>query len=138
MRASVHCPTIEHFLKKGMRSSYVARTHGISDSTVRNVSAALKKYGSSSERLKTELPRTVNTRRIRRMIKRRNDRLSLNKVAGELKIGGRTVQRIVKDALKLNSYKLVCGQYLSNASKANGVDKAKNSWPTSECGGSQT
>uniref|UniRef100_A0A8R1ECB6 Paired domain-containing protein n=1 Tax=Caenorhabditis japonica TaxID=281687 RepID=A0A8R1ECB6_CAEJA len=57
-----------------MRSSDVARTLGISDSTVSNVSAALKKYGSSSERPKTGRPRTVNTRRIRGVIKRRIDR----------------------------------------------------------------
>uniref|UniRef100_K7I8D3 Paired domain-containing protein n=2 Tax=Caenorhabditis japonica TaxID=281687 RepID=K7I8D3_CAEJA len=86
MRASVQCPTIEHLLKRGMRSSDVARTLGISDFTVRNVSAALKKYGSSSERPKTGRSRTVNTRRIRGVIKRRIGRnvgVSLNKVAGE-------------------------------------------------------
>uniref|UniRef100_A0A8R1EFV5 Tc1-like transposase DDE domain-containing protein n=1 Tax=Caenorhabditis japonica TaxID=281687 RepID=A0A8R1EFV5_CAEJA len=138
-----------------MRSSDVARTLGILDSTVRNVSAAFKKYGSSSERPKTGRPRTVNTRRIRGVIKRkidRNDGLSLNKVAGELKIGGRTVQRILKDDLKImirisqksefSSEKIIslsdelggalddgggvaCGQYLSDASKANRLDKAK-------------
>uniref|UniRef100_A0A8R1E9Y8 Uncharacterized protein n=1 Tax=Caenorhabditis japonica TaxID=281687 RepID=A0A8R1E9Y8_CAEJA len=108
MRTFVHHPTIEHLLKRGMRSSDVTRTLGSSDSTARNVSAALKK--------------------IRGVIKRRIDRhdgLSLNKVAGELKIGGKTVQRIVKDDLKLDSFKLSRGQYLSDASKANRLDKAK-------------
>uniref|UniRef100_A0A8R1HZ66 Paired domain-containing protein n=1 Tax=Caenorhabditis japonica TaxID=281687 RepID=A0A8R1HZ66_CAEJA len=111
-----------------MRSSDVARTLGISDSTVRNVSAALKKYGSSPERPKTGRPQTVNTCRMRGVIKRRIDRhdgLSLNKVPGELKIGGRTVQRIVKDDLQLDSYKLARGQYLSDAFKANRLEKAK-------------
>uniref|UniRef100_A0A8R1I991 Paired domain-containing protein n=1 Tax=Caenorhabditis japonica TaxID=281687 RepID=A0A8R1I991_CAEJA len=74
MRTSVHRPTIEHLLKRGMRSSDVARTLGISDSTVRNVSAALKKYASSFERPKTGRSRTVNTRRIRGVIKRRMSR----------------------------------------------------------------
>uniref|UniRef100_A0A8R1DJK8 HTH_7 domain-containing protein n=1 Tax=Caenorhabditis japonica TaxID=281687 RepID=A0A8R1DJK8_CAEJA len=119
MITSVHRPTIEHLLKRGMRSSDVTRTLRSSDSTVKNVSAALKKYGSSSERLITGRPQTVNTRRIWRVIKRRNDGLSLNKVAEELKIGKRTVQRIVKNDLKLDSYKLARGQYLSDASKAN-------------------
>uniref|UniRef100_A0A8R1EKK0 Transposase IS30-like HTH domain-containing protein n=1 Tax=Caenorhabditis japonica TaxID=281687 RepID=A0A8R1EKK0_CAEJA len=128
MRASVQRPTIEHLLKRGMRSSDVVRTLGISDSTVRNISAALKKYGSSSERSKTRRPQTVNTRRIRGVIKRRIDRidgLSLNNVAGDLKIGGRTAQRILKDDLKVDSYKLARGQYLSDTSKPNRIDKAK-------------
>uniref|UniRef100_A0A8R1I703 Transposase Tc1-like domain-containing protein n=1 Tax=Caenorhabditis japonica TaxID=281687 RepID=A0A8R1I703_CAEJA len=115
MRDSVHRPTIKHLLKRGMRSSDVSRTLGILDSTVRNVSVAqlFKKYGSSSERPKAGRPRTVNTRRIRGVIKRkinRNNGVSLNKVAEELKIGRRTVQRIVKDDFKLNSYKLAHGQ----------------------------
>uniref|UniRef100_A0A8R1IA01 Transposase IS30-like HTH domain-containing protein n=1 Tax=Caenorhabditis japonica TaxID=281687 RepID=A0A8R1IA01_CAEJA len=102
MRDSVHRPTIENIFKRGMRSSDLARTLGFPYSTVKNRLSCTQK---------------------RRIV--RNDGLSLNKVAGELKIGGRTVQRIVKDNLKLDSYKLARCQNLSDPPKANRLDKAK-------------
>uniref|UniRef100_A0A8R1I9U9 Uncharacterized protein n=1 Tax=Caenorhabditis japonica TaxID=281687 RepID=A0A8R1I9U9_CAEJA len=59
--------------------------------------------------LKIRIPQKVNTRKIRRVIKRRIE-VSLRKVMEELKIGLRSVQGIVKHELKL--------KYLSDASKA--------------------
>uniref|UniRef100_A0A8R1I9N1 Uncharacterized protein n=1 Tax=Caenorhabditis japonica TaxID=281687 RepID=A0A8R1I9N1_CAEJA len=117
-----------------MRSSDVARRLGNPYFTFRNVSASLQKYGTSFEKPKSERPRMINTRKFRGVIERIIDGLSLNKVAEELKIRRKTVQRIVKNKLKLKNYKLVQGQYLLDASKVRKLDQAsKIVLPTSEC-----
>uniref|UniRef100_A0A8R1DJA8 Uncharacterized protein n=1 Tax=Caenorhabditis japonica TaxID=281687 RepID=A0A8R1DJA8_CAEJA len=55
----------------------------------------------------------------------RNDGLSLNRMASQLGIARSTVQSIVKNDLKLKSYKLRRGQYLSDKSKAMRLEKCR-------------
>uniref|UniRef100_A0A8R1IF54 HTH luxR-type domain-containing protein n=1 Tax=Caenorhabditis japonica TaxID=281687 RepID=A0A8R1IF54_CAEJA len=108
MKSSPHRPSIELLFKRGLGSAEIARRLQISSSTVRNVVAAIKKRGDASEK---------------RII--RNDGLSLNRMASQLGIARSTVQSIVKNDLKLKSYKLRRGQYLSDKSKAMRLEKCR-------------
>uniref|UniRef100_A0A8R1I4N2 DNA endonuclease activator Ctp1 C-terminal domain-containing protein n=1 Tax=Caenorhabditis japonica TaxID=281687 RepID=A0A8R1I4N2_CAEJA len=113
---------------RGLGSAEIARRLQISSSTVRNVVAAIKKRGDASEVKKSGRPRSVNTRNTRAIIKKRiirNDGLSLNRMASQLGIARSTVQSIVKNDLKLKSYKLRRGQYLSDKSKAMRLEKCR-------------
>uniref|UniRef100_A0A8R1IPT1 Uncharacterized protein n=1 Tax=Caenorhabditis japonica TaxID=281687 RepID=A0A8R1IPT1_CAEJA len=115
-------------LERGLGSAEIARRLQISSSTVRNVVAAIKKRGDASEVKKSGRPRSVNTRNTRAIIKKRiirNDGLSLNRMASQLGIARSTVQSIVKNDLKLKSYKLRRGQYLSDKSKAMRLEKCR-------------
>uniref|UniRef100_A0A8R1HNY4 CRAL-TRIO domain-containing protein n=1 Tax=Caenorhabditis japonica TaxID=281687 RepID=A0A8R1HNY4_CAEJA len=114
--------------QRGLGSAEIARRLQISSSTVRNVVAAIKKRGDASEVKKSGRPRSVNTRNTRAIIKKRiirNDGLSLNRMASQLGIARSTVQSIVKNDLKLKSYKLRRGQYLSDKSKAMRLEKCR-------------
>uniref|UniRef100_A0A8R1E6L1 SH3 domain-containing protein n=1 Tax=Caenorhabditis japonica TaxID=281687 RepID=A0A8R1E6L1_CAEJA len=114
--------------KRGLGSAEIARRLQISSSTVRNVVAAIKKRGDASEVKKSGRPRSVNTRNTRAIIKKRiirNDGLSLNRMASQLGIARSTIQSIVKNDLKLKSYKLRRGQYLSDKSKAMRLEKCR-------------
>uniref|UniRef100_A0A8R1ELV4 HTH luxR-type domain-containing protein n=2 Tax=Caenorhabditis japonica TaxID=281687 RepID=A0A8R1ELV4_CAEJA len=129
MKSSPHRPSIELLFKRGLGSAEIARRLQISSSTVRNVVAAIKKRGDASEVKKSGRPRSVNTRNTRAIIKKRiirNDGLSLNRMASQLGIARSTVQSIVKNDLKLKSYKLRRGQYLSDKSKAMRLENAEN------------
>ncbi|PIC39650.1 hypothetical protein B9Z55_011270 [Caenorhabditis nigoni] len=111
-----------------MRAIDVARMLGIPSSTVRNVSASIRKDRRCHVKPKLGRPFTVNTRQTRGIIKRRidrNDGLSLNKVASDLGIARSTVQKIVKKELNIHSYHISRGQYLSDASKASRLEKSK-------------
>ncbi|CAP31785.1 Protein CBG12887, partial [Caenorhabditis briggsae] len=126
MKSSPHRPSIELLFKRGLGSAEIARRLQISSSTVRNVVAAIKKRGDASEVKKSG--RSVNTRNTRAIIKKRiirNDGLSLNRMASQLGIARSTVQSIVKNDLKLKSYKLRRGQYLSDKSKAMRLEKCR-------------
>uniref|UniRef100_A0A8R1EWX2 HTH luxR-type domain-containing protein n=1 Tax=Caenorhabditis japonica TaxID=281687 RepID=A0A8R1EWX2_CAEJA len=128
MKSSPHRPSIELLFKRGLGSAEIARRLQISSSTVRNVVAAIKKRGDASEVKKSGRPRSVNTRNTRAIIKKRiirNDGLSLNRMASQLGIARSTVQSIVKNDLKLKSYKLRRGQYLSDKSKAMRLEKCR-------------
>uniref|UniRef100_A0A8R1ILB1 FERM domain-containing protein n=1 Tax=Caenorhabditis japonica TaxID=281687 RepID=A0A8R1ILB1_CAEJA len=108
MKSSPHRPSIELLFKRGLGSAEIARRLQISSSTVRNVVAAIKKRGDASEK---------------RII--RNDGLSLKRMASQLGIARSTVQSIVNNDLKLKSYKLRRGQYLSDKSKAMRLEKCR-------------
>uniref|UniRef100_A0A8R1IP00 HTH luxR-type domain-containing protein n=1 Tax=Caenorhabditis japonica TaxID=281687 RepID=A0A8R1IP00_CAEJA len=128
MKSSPHRPSIELLFKRGLGSAEIARRLQISSSTVRNVVAAIKKRGDASEVKKSGRPRSVITRNTRAIIKKRiirNDGLSLNRMASQLGIARSTVQSIVKNDLKLKSYKLRRGQYLSDKSKAMRLEKCR-------------
>uniref|UniRef100_A0A8R1IQG5 HTH luxR-type domain-containing protein n=1 Tax=Caenorhabditis japonica TaxID=281687 RepID=A0A8R1IQG5_CAEJA len=128
MKSSPHRPSIELLFKRGLGSAEIARRLQISSSTVRSVVAAIKKRGDASEVKKSGRPRSVNTRNTRAIIKKRiirNDGLSLNRMASQLGIARSTVQSIVKNDLKLKSYKLRRGQYLSDKSKAMRLEKCR-------------
>ena len=72
--------------------------------------------------------RTVNTRRVRGIIKKRidrNDGVSLNKMAKSLGVARSSVQLIVKKELGLRSYRLFKGQKLTDFAKAKRLEKCK-------------
>uniref|UniRef100_A0A8R1EI38 Transposase IS30-like HTH domain-containing protein n=1 Tax=Caenorhabditis japonica TaxID=281687 RepID=A0A8R1EI38_CAEJA len=112
MKSSPHRPSIELLFKRGLGSAEIAR----------RLQIRLRRSKKSGR------PRSVNTRNTRAIIKKRiirNDGLSLNRMASQLGIARSTVQSIVKNDLKLKSYKLRRGQYLSDKSKAMRLEKCR-------------
>ncbi|XGW33729.1 hypothetical protein V3C99_017845, partial [Haemonchus contortus] len=72
--------------------------------------------------------RTVNTRRMRGIIKKRIDRKddrSLNKMAEQLKISRNPIQMIVKNELGLRSYRILNGHALTEKAKQSRKEKCK-------------
>jgi transposase len=128
MKASVHRPTIAKLHLDGVSNVEIANRLGIPGSTVRRVVSQLKSVGHVSEKPKSGQPRSVNTRDNRAKIKKRieqNDGVSLNQIASSLGISRRTIQNIVKNDFGLKSYRLCRGQYLSDRSKKNRLEKCK-------------
>ena len=79
---------------------------------------------------KSGRPRTVNTRRTRAIIKKRigrNDSISLNKIAQSLRIARSSVKSIVRNELKLRSYRLLKGHQLTYEPKMHRLKKCKES-----------
>ncbi|CAS00634.1 Protein CBG27172 [Caenorhabditis briggsae] len=128
MRASPHRQTIAKLFNDGISTGDIARRLLLPRATVYRVVQQLKDRGHVLELKKSGRPRTVNTRRTRGIIKKRitrNDAVSMNQMASSLGIPRQSVQSIVKKDLGLNSYRLLRGQYLTEQSKKNRLEKAK-------------
>ncbi|VDO26376.1 unnamed protein product [Haemonchus placei] len=128
MKVSAHRPTIEKLLREGFWSCDIVKRPGVPSPTVRNFAAALRNGGQASEMPGRGRPRTVNTPRIRDVIRKRitrKDGVSMNWIASDLNIIRQTVQKIGKQDLKLNSYRLRLGQFLSEQSKQSRLMKCK-------------
>ncbi|CAP24900.1 Protein CBG04119 [Caenorhabditis briggsae] len=128
MRASPHRQTIAKLFNDGISTGDIARRLLLPRATVYRVVQQLKDRGHVLELKKSGRPRTVNTRRTRGIIKKRitrNDAVSMNQMASSLGISRQSVQSIVKKDLGLNSYRLLRGQYLTEQSKKNRLEKAK-------------
>ncbi|CAP28364.1 Protein CBG08665 [Caenorhabditis briggsae] len=112
----------------GISTGDIARRLLLPRATVYRVVQQLKDRGHVLELKKSGRPRTVNTRRTRGIIKKRitrNDAVSMNQMASSLGISRQSVQSILKKDLGLNSYRLLRGQYLTEQSKKNRLEKAK-------------
>ncbi|CAP28265.2 Protein CBG08444 [Caenorhabditis briggsae] len=128
MRASPHRQTIAKLFNDGISTGDIARRLLLPRATVYRVVQQLKDRGHVLELKKSGRPRSVNTRRTRGIIKKRitrNDAVSMNQMASSLGISRQSVQSIVNKDLGLNSYRLLRGQYLTEQSKKNRLEKAK-------------
>ena len=123
---SSHRPIIEKQLKDESWSINILNRLGISSSKVRKVSAAFKVRGYTFEMPKSGWSRTVDTCRVRGIIKKwitRNNGVSTNRIALDLKVSHKFNQIIIKNELELESYWLSWGKFLSNQSKQNQLVK---------------
>lgn len=128
MRAYPHREAVAALLKAEEKTSVITRKLNINIKTVQRLAKQLKTKGHVKEKPKTGKPRTVNTRALRKIIKKRiyrNDEIILNKMAKELKVFWGSIQNIVKSELGLRSYRLRQGQFLSDPSKLNRLQKSK-------------
>ena len=128
MKASPHRPIIGKLHKEGVSNVEISRRLGIPPSTVGKIVRQFKTRGHVPELQKPGRPCSVNTRRTRDIIRKRitrNDGVSMNRMASDLGIGRTTIQRIVKNDMGLKSYHLRRGQYLSDQSKINRLQKSK-------------
>ena len=120
MRQCIHREAIARLAECGEKSSVIGRKLDVPLRTVQKIVKQWNSTGSVETKKKEGRPRSVNTRRIRSVIKKRitrNDGVSMNSIAQSLGIARRTVQTIVKDSLGLRSYRLGKGQFLSDAAK---------------------
>lgn len=128
MKVSEHREAIVRLRESGMKPLAIARRLVIAKSTVYDVIKQWKQTGSIKEKLKSGRKRSVNTRKIRAIIKKRinrNDGVSMNKMSKDLKISRHSVQSIVHNELGLKSYRLLSGQVLNDKMKQNRLDKCK-------------
>ncbi|VDO94379.1 unnamed protein product [Heligmosomoides polygyrus] len=109
---------IAHLADKGHPAAEIARRLQISARTVRHIVKQYTEEGTVEPRKRSGGPRTVNTLRLRKVIKKRIDRnngLSMHRMAVDLGVSRRTTQKIVKQDLVLRSCRLYCGQTLTEA-----------------------
>lgn len=127
-KISSHREAIINLSQSKMKPSAIAESLKCSISLVYKVLKQWKTSGTVAEKKKHGRPRTVNTRRMRGIIKKRitrNDEVSLNKMAKDLQISRSTLQSIVHNDLSLRSYRLFNGQVLTDQAKQNRKEKCK-------------
>lgn len=128
MRATPHRKAVVELLLAGVSKSSIAQKLKISQRTVQRLAKQFREKGHVNETPKSGRPRSVNVRRIRGIMKKRikrNDEISLNQIAKSLNISRESTQRIVKKELGLRSYRLHQGQFLTDTSKAQRLQKCK-------------
>lgn len=128
MKASPHRAAIAHLTRQGIPPQRIAESLGIPRSTVHRIAKQFKELGHVMEKSKSGRPRSVNVPRLRKVIReriRRNDGLSINRMASNLGISRTSAQRIVKDNLGMRSYRLLQGQTLTEPAKEQRLVKAK-------------
>ena len=119
---------IARLAKSGMKNSAISSRLGIPLRTVQKIVKQWKVEGHVQTKPRSGRKRTVNTRQMHGIIKKRIDRkddLSLNKMAKQLNISRKSVQMIVKNELGLRSYRLFNGQVLTDQAKQNRKEKCK-------------
>lgn len=123
-----HREAISRLAASGMKNSAISSRLGVPLRTVQKIVKQFKEVGHVQAKPGRGRKRTVNTRQMRGIIKRRidrNDERSLNKMASDLKISRGSLQSIVKNDLKLFSYRLLNGQVLTDKAKHNRKEKCK-------------
>ena len=129
MRACPHRDAIAALLQSGESKAAISRKLKINKRTIQRLAKQLKMKGHVKEARKSGRTPTVDTARMRKIIKQRidrNDERSLNQMAKELKISRGSVQNIVKKKLGLRSYRLSKGQFLTDELKASRLQKSKH------------
>ncbi|PIO57586.1 hypothetical protein TELCIR_20996, partial [Teladorsagia circumcincta] len=128
MNVSPRRSTIAYLASSGLSASEIARRLQMPSRTVQRLVKQYREEGNIEPRKRTGRPRTKNTPRIRKIIKKgvvRNDGVSLNKIAKDLGVSRRTVQVIVERDLHLRSYRIYRGHTLTEAAMKNRLEKAK-------------
>ena len=128
MKPCVYREAIARLAQFGEKNSVIARKLNLSLRTVQRVVKQWKTDGNVDVKKSSGRPHSVNTRRIRSIIKKRikrNDAVSMNSIAKSLMIARKSVQDIVKKSLDLKSYRLYKGQYLTEAAKKKRLDKCR-------------
>lgn len=96
--------------------------------TVYNIINRYKELGTTADRPRSGRPVTASTqqnvKKLRSRIKR-NCRKSISKLAKEIKISRRSVHRMIRNKLKLRSYKLGKGHYLDDRMKKVRLENAQ-------------
>ena len=119
---------IARLAESRMKNSAISSRLGIPLRTVQKIVKQWKVEGHVQTKPRSGRKRTVNTRQMRGIIKKRIDRkddLSLNKMAKQLNISRKSVQMIVKNELGLRSYRLLNGQVPTDQAKQNRKEKCK-------------
>ncbi|EYC38951.1 hypothetical protein Y032_0685g1523 [Ancylostoma ceylanicum] len=128
------CPcrdTIARLAENGMKNTAISSKLGVPLRTVQKIVKQWREKEHVQPRAGSGRKRTVNTRRMRGIIKKRIDRkddLSLNQMAKQLNISRKTVQMIVNNELGLRSYRLLNGQVFTDQAKENRKEKCKKLW----------
>lgn len=128
MKPCAHREAIVLLARNGNSATTIGRQLNVNTRTVQRIMKRWREEGNVDVKRKTGRPRSVNTRRLRGIIKKkidRNDGVSMNRIASTLGISRTSVQKIVKNELGLRSYRLLSGQYLSEESKASRLKKCR-------------
>jgi transposase len=105
---------------QGKRGSEIARELGIPRQRVSETISRYNELGTTEDRPRSGRRHTSNTPALRKIIKRkikRNPRRSMRKIAIEAGISSERVRYIVKEELKLRSYKIQNAQHLDDKKK---------------------
>ena len=115
--------------KAGVSNKQVTTQLNVCRKTIYNVMKRFQECGTTSSKPIPGRNRSVRTRRIIEVVKkrvRRNPRRSMRKTAKELNISSETtLRRVVKDDLGLKAYKMVRRQLISQASKKKRLNRGK-------------
>lgn len=114
---------------RGMKNSAISAKLSVPLRTVQAIVKQFNEVGHINTKPGRGRKRTVNTRKMRGIIKKRinrNDGISVNKLAGDLKISRKSAQLIIKNELGLRSYRMLNGQVLTDQAKKNRKEICKN------------
>lgn len=106
--------------QQGMRNCDIARRLGIVAPNVSRTIKQIEKRGHTGRHPGSGRKRTVNTPRVRQIIKKRllrNSRVSMRKIAREIGVSRESARRIAKEHLKVKPYKLQKVQLLTDGNK---------------------
>lgn len=106
--------------KAGKRQCQIVRLLKVPQRTVSHAIRRFNELGHDGDRPGRGRKRTVNTSRNRQIIRKRvkrNPRVSMRKIAREIKINRESVRRMARQELGLKAYKLQKGQLLTNDNK---------------------
>lgn len=114
--------------RRGMKAANIIKTTGFARQTVYDTINRFQQLRTHEDRARSGRPYTAttpaNVNKVRCRI-RRNSQQSMNKMAKEIGISRWSVQRIVKSKLKMCSYKLDRGHFLSESMAAKRLTKAR-------------
>ena len=128
MKPCQHREAIARLAQNGEKASSISRRMKIPLRTVQRIVKQWKSTGNVTPKTSSGRPRSVNTRRVRGIIKKRvtrNDAVNMNSIAKDLNIARSTVQSIVKTSLGLRSYRVFKGQHLSDDVKLKRLTRSK-------------
>ncbi|TKR73704.1 hypothetical protein L596_020984 [Steinernema carpocapsae] len=116
------------FYKKGWKNCKISSTLKLKKYEVSRVLKRYKETGSVEDRPRSGKLVTARTKAMKNRIRcrvKRNPEQSLGKMAQELNISDRTVRRIVKEDLKLVSYKKITAHVLTDKMKEKRLENCK-------------
>ena len=128
MSRITNCVAVVKLFEKGKSPADIVKLLRIPRSTVYKAINRYEELGTTADRLRSGRPVTVttpkNVKKLRSRIQR-NPGKSMRKLAKEMKISFGTVHKMVRNKLKLRSYKLGRGHYLDERIKRVRLENAQ-------------
>ena len=109
MKIGPNCSAIAQLFPRGVVPRRIAERSKMLPRTVYEIVKQFKELGHVEEKPRSERPHSIDVSRVRRAIKKRNDGVSLDKIASDPDISRGSVRNTVKCELGPRSYRSLQG-----------------------------